>query len=667
MIKQEKNRLIRRQDKELLCIEPWGKNSLRVRATQSYEILPDDDFALQDSPEETLPVRIEISGKRASIQNGKISCDIYPSGKMCFLNQKGEIILEEYDRNRFKEEDEGFNSALELDPRAFDAHTGTDYYKLTVRFEAVEGEKIYGMGQYQQPFLNHKGCLLELSHRNSQASIPFALSSRGYGFLWNNPAIGRVTFGRNITEWIAESTRQMDYWITAGDSPAEIHEQYMNVTGKPPVMPEYGTGFWQCKMRYQTQEELLNVAREYKKRGLPISVIVADFFHWPHQGDWCFDPEYWPDPEGMVKELKSMGIELMVSIWPTVDKESRNYKRMEEEGLLTRSEKGSRMTQLWDACFADMTNPATRSFVWSELKKNYYDKGIRIFWLDEAEPEFTKYEYSNYRYWRGSDLEIGNLFPKEYAKMAYEGMKLEGQKNIINLIRCAWAGSQKFGALLWSGDIDSSFRALRDQLAAGLNTGLAGIPWWTTDIGGFHGGNIASEEFRECFVRWFQFGTFCPVMRLHGDREPHKEPLGTSGGGLMPSGADNEVWSYGEDVYQICKKYLRIREHLRPYLMRLMEKAHEKGTPVMRPLFYDFPQDDKAWNVDDEYMLGESLIVCPVLYEGRKSRAVYLPGKSSWRDLHTGALYEGGTSFSYDTPLDVIPVFAKKGELPEII
>ena len=159
-----------------------------------------------------------------------------------------------------------------------------------------------------------KGCVVELAHRNSQASIPFALSNKGYGMLWNNPAIGSVTFGKNLTEWTALSTRQMDYWITVGDTPAEIEEAYADATGKVPMMPDYGCGFWQCKLRYQTQEELLEVAREYKRRGLPISVIVADYFHWPHQGDWKFDKDYWPDPKAMVEELESMGIKLMVSI-----------------------------------------------------------------------------------------------------------------------------------------------------------------------------------------------------------------------------------------------------------------------------------------------------------------------------------------------------------------
>lgn len=586
---------------------------------------------------------------------------------MRFLNQDGKLLLEEYERNRGMAEEgrKEFNSALEIVPRTFEPHLSTDNFALTVRFEPVAGEKLYGMGQYQEPYLDVKGCTLELAHRNSQASVPFVLSSNGYGFLWNNPAIGSVTFGKNVTEWRAKSTKQMDYWITAGDTPAEIEEAYANATGKVPMMPEYGMGFWQCKLRYQTQDEILEVAREYKRRNLPIDVIVADYFHWPHQGDWKFDKDYWPDPAAMVHELKEMGIHLMVSIWPTVDAESENYEEMEELGYLTRSETGKRIGQLGDACFIDVTNPAGREYVWEKIKKNYYENGIKIFWLDEAEPEFTAYEYEHYRYFRGADMEVGNIYPRDYARMAYEGMEKEGQENIVNLIRCAWAGSQRYGALVWSGDIDSSFRSLRNQLAAGLNMGIAGLAWWTTDIGGFHGGNIHDEKFHEVLVRWFEFGAFCPVMRLHGFREPFKEPLSSTGGGKCISGAENEVWSYGEEVYEICKKYMLLREKMRPYVKQLMMEAHEKGTPIMRPLFYDFPQDSKAWEIEDQYMFGPDLLVSPILEAGMTERTLYLP-EGSWRNINDGTIFEGSRMVTVAAPIDELPVFAKAGTREEL-
>ncbi|MFY9175878.1 MAG: glycoside hydrolase family 31 protein [Caldicoprobacterales bacterium] len=669
MFTKQDQRLIFSYDAEKLWIEPWGDNALRVRATKMPE-MPMEDWALLSSEESKAEISITPYG--ASIVNGKIKAELNTAGKITFYNQKGELLLEEYVRNRkeYKFEPDtkptGFASALEIEAREFKPILGGDY-SITMRFESNPEEKIFGMGQYQQPFLNLKGCELELAHRNSQASVPFMISSLGYGMLWNNPAIGRVTFGKNITTWQADSSKIIDYWICAGDTPAEIEETYAKATGTVPMMPDFAMGFWQCKLRYQTQEELLEVAREYKRRGLPISVIVIDFFHWTMQGEWKFDPDYWPDPDAMIKELKEMGIELMVSIWPTVDHRSENYDEMVENGYLIRTDRGHRIAMDFhgNTVHFDPTNPGAREYVWQKIKKNYYDRGIRIFWLDEAEPEYTYYHFDLYRYHLGPNVQIGNIYPVMYAKTFFDGMKEAGQENIINLIRCAWAGSQRYGALLWSGDIHSSFRSMRDQLVAGLNVGLAGIPWWTTDIGGFHGGNPDDPEFREVFVRWFQYGTFCPVMRLHGDREPHSEPLGTKGGGVCSSGAANEVWSYGPEVYEICKKYMEIRERIKPYVKELMKEAHEKGTPVIRPLFYDFPQDKTAWEVDDQYMFGPDVLVAPVLYAKMESRKVYLPEGTEWKNAWTGQEFQGGQTIEVDTPIDIIPLFVRKGvELP---
>ncbi|MDG5789094.1 glycoside hydrolase family 31 protein [Evansella sp. AB-P1] len=650
----EDKKLLFHYDSEKLLIEAWGINSVRVRATHMNSFQT-QNWALMGKVEST--PEIHISNNTAILKNGKITVEVTTVGKITFYNQNGHVLLQEYVRTRDNIKE--FTSALNLRAREFKPILGGDY-ELTVRFESIHEEKIFGMGQYQQPFLDLKNCTLELAHRNSQASVPFALSSLGYGFLWNNPAIGKVTFGKNITEWNVKSTKQLDYWITAGDTPAEIEEAYASVTGTVPMMPEYGLGFWQCKLRYQTQEELLEVAREYKRRNLPISVIVIDFFHWTQHGDWKFDPDFWPDPEKMVEELQEMGIELMVSVWPTVEKKSENYEEMLQQGFLVRTDRGERIPMLGtNLVYFDPTNPKAREYVWGKVKDNYYDKGIKIFWLDEAEPEYAIYDFDLYRYHLGPNVQIGNIYPVLYAKTFFDGMVESGQEDVINLVRCAWAGSQRYGALVWSGDIDSSFTAMRNQFVIGLNMGLAGIPWWTTDIGGFHGGNPDDPKFRECIIRWFQYGTFCPVFRLHGDREPHSEPLSKSGGGKMHSGAANEVWSYGEEAYEIFKKYLMIRERLKPYIKNQMKLAHEKGTPIIRPLFYDFPYDQEAWKIEDAYMFGPDILVAPILHEGTFSRKVYLPNGVIWRDAKSGKVYEGGQSILVDAPLEEIPLFLR--------
>lgn len=672
MLIEKDGKLWRRQDKELLCIEAYGANSLRVRATQLSQLQDDHLSALIDPETKSSPV-IRVEGKTGWISNGKLTCEVQCTGKLKFYNQKKELILEEYDKNRFRENAPGEkDSALEIIPRTFIPHKGTDHYQLTVRFEAREGERFYGMGQYAYPYLNLKGCALELAQRNSQISIPFTISNLGYGFLWNNPAIGKAIFGRNLTEWSADSTKQMDYWITVGDTPAEIEKAYASVTGKVPEMPECATGFWQSKLRYRTQEEVLEVAREYKRRGLPISVLVIDFFHWTAQGDWKFDPEFWPDPEAMIRELREMDIEPMISVWPTVEESSENFKLMEEMGYLIRTEQGPRMGIKNKDTYMDATNPEARSFVWSKLKEHYYDKGIRLFWLDECEPEVTKYEYDNYRFYAGTHKEAGSLYPKEFARMVYEGRKAEGETDILSLVRCAWAGSQRYGALVWTGDIYSDFSSLRNQVTAGMNIGLSGFPWWTTDIGGFHGGNIHSEAFKECLVRWFQFGAFCPVFRMHGFREPVVTVPGKpgfkggdAGGWKYTSGAPNEVWSYGEDCYRIFRKYMLIREKLRPYLMKQMNRAHLDGTPVMRPLFYDDPEDKTAWDIEDEYLLGPDILVAPVVYEGARERTVYLP-RGVWTEIDTGLSHEGGVWIDCPAGLERIPVFARNEVLSQL-
>lgn len=363
----------------------------------------------------------------------------------------------------------------------------------------------------------------------------------------------------------------------------------------------------------------------------------------------------------MIAELKSMNIELMVSIWPTVEKTSDNYDEMLRRGLLVRQDRGIRasMEGRGYPIHFDATNPEARDFVWKAAKRNYYDKGIKVFWLDEAEPEYTVYDFDIYRYQAGPNLSVGNIYPLEYARAFYEGQDAAGQKNIVNLLRCAWAGSQKYGALVWSGDIASSWSSFRNQLSAGLNMGIAGLAWFTTDIGGFHGGVPEDPAFRELLVRWFQWGAFSPVMRLHGDREPKQPRLGTTGGSFCLSGGPNEVWSYGDEVYGICEKYLRIREELRDYTRELHRAAHEEGDPIMRPCFYDFPEDERAWLIDDQYMYGPKYLVAPVLKAGQTKREVYLPGEGiKWKG-GDGAEYEGGKTVTADCPLDTMPVFTR--------
>ena len=650
---REGNSLVFRNNGETLVLTPWNENTLRVRSAMMSEV-EDTRWALLD-PTWDGDAPITIEDTTASITCGKLTATItvegwHERGRIIFTNQHGKVLLSERD----------CEGAVAARARHFQPNGGGDH-KLTAYFNGQEGEHIYGMGQYQQEELDLKYTTLELAHRNSQASVPFYMSSRGYGFLWHNPAVGSVTFGKNYTVWQAQSTKQLDYLMIAGDTPAEISLAYARATGFAPMMPDSLTGLWQCKLRYWHQEQVLEVAREYKRRGLPIDVIVVDFFHWPKMGDYRFDPEFFPDPKAMCDELKALGVTCMVSVWPQVSLESENYHEMRRQNLLVHSEYGEQIGMRFggDSMFYDATNPRARKYVWDKCKQNYWDKGVRIFWLDEAEPEYGTYDYSCYRYSTGPALQTGNQYPQAFSRGFYEGMRAEGMENPVNLVRCAWAGSQRYGALVWSGDIGSSWEFLRMQVCAGLNMGIAGIPWWTTDIGGFHGGRIADEGFRELLIRWFQWGAYCPVMRLHGDRQPFTEVRAKDGSLREHSGADNELWSFGEEAYEILRKYLFVREGLRGYTHQVMEEAHLAGKPVLRPMFYEFPEDETCYGLKDQYLYGSRYLVAPVMEPGARERSVYVPA-GKWRNVDTDEILRSrGSRFILPAPLDVMPVLER--------
>ncbi len=655
--RQEKNTLRWELNHETVLIEPWGRNSLRVRSSVNTGIRDDAVHALL-SPTEATDAEITISAESSTIRNGELTASMSAEGLIRFFSTAtgAELLAEEPSV-----------TATRLPARHFKGSQG-DMFHLEARFRAYDGERFYGLGQHQHGLLDQKGCTVDLIQRNSEVSIPFLLSSRGYGFLWNNPAIGRVELGYSGTRWVAEATPQLDYWITAGSTPAEIMEQYADATGHPSEFPEWASGFWQCKLRYRTQDELLAVAREYKSRGLPLSVIVIDFFHWTLQGEWRFDAALWPDPAAMVRELDELGVKVMVSVWPTVNPISEHAPEMLQRGLLVRSERGLPMLVTFldnrpegpvSSYEYDSTNPEARDFIWKQVNKHYFEVGIKTYWLDACEPELFPMDPDNLRFHLGNGLAVGNIYPLLHERGFYEHMLEEGEPAPLNLCRSAWAGSQRYGAAVWSGDIHSTFEALQAQLRAGLNIALSGIPWWTTDIGGFYGGDPDSPAFRELLIRWFQYSTFCPLFRLHGYRISKDTDLMLGGGG------PNEAWSYGDEAYAIIKDLLFLRERLRPYVQEQMQLAHDKGMPPMRPLFFDFPNDEESARIDDEYLFGPDLLVAPLIAAGVRQREVYLPVGTHWTDAWSGQTFDGGQRITAEAPLARIPLYLRAGaQLP---
>ncbi len=669
---KDKSALVFFHKGERVRIEPWGKNSFRVRACMLPEFSGNDWALTQETEEERTQITVEEvdhwvgdgsldKREQATIINGRLKAVVNHAGVISFYRDD-KLILREYYRlydGTISRE----SRCLKLVNRQWKGVIGGTEYALNVKFESNKGEKLFGMGQYQQDCMNLKGCVLELAHRNSQISVPFAVSSLGYGFLWNNPAVGRVTFAQNYYEWIARSTREMDYWITAGETPKEILENYTAVTGRAEMFPEELMGLWQCKLRYRTQDEVLTVARQYQKEGIKIDQIVIDFFHWTLQGDWKFDKKYWPDPKAMVDELHSMGIRVIVSVWPSVDRKSENFGPMMERGLLMRTERGAAQTYDFqgDCVEIDPFNPETRKYVWEICRKNYYDYGIDAFWLDNSEPDLGEYDFENYRYYGGPALSVSNLYPQMFSRTFYDEMRGEGKKPVVNLLRCGWAGSQKYGNVIWSGDVPSTFEAFADQLQCGLNMGLAGIPWWTTDIGGFMTDDVNDPDFRQLLIRWYQFAVYSPVLRMHGDRGPYNiPPLDERdwGGGYLHTGQPNELWSYGEENYAIMRNYYNIRISMHDYIKSLFEEAHENGSPLLRAMFYEFPEDEKCWELQDQYMFGSRYLAAPIFELNQFERQVYLP-KGQWKLTSTGEVFEGGRTVKAAAPIEYMPVFEK--------
>ncbi len=666
---KENGALVFQNNGERVRIEPWGRDALRVRATM-LSSFTENLWALTERVEKAdaeITIENETGGEtcgkveKATIVNGKIKAVVNFAGVITFYKDDKKI-LQEYFRNYWgtisKE-----SRCLKMPSREWKGIIGGSEYSLNLKFEANDGEKIYGMGQYQQPNLELKGCMLDLEQRNSQISVPFALSSLGYGFLWNNPAVGRASFGKNYTEWTARATREMDYYITAADTPKKIIENYTGATGRAGMFPEDLMGLWQCKLRYRTEDEVLSVARQYRKEGIKIDQIVIDFFHWTVQGDWKFDEKYWPDPKAMVDELHSMGIKVIVSVWPSVDRRSENFGPMMERGLLIRTERGAAQTYDYqgDCVQIDAFNPEARKYVWEICKKNYYDYGIDAFWLDDSEPEFGVYDFDHYRYSEGPALAVSNIYPQMYSRIFYDEMTKVQKEPVVNLLRCAWAGSQKYGNVIWSGDVPSTFEAFADQIRCGLNMGLAGIPWWATDIGGFMTDDVNDPDFRQLLIRWYQFAVYSAVFRMHGDRGPYNiKPLDTRerGGGYLHTGQPNELWSYGEENYKIMKKYYDIRMEMHDYIKQLFEEAHTEGSPLIRTMFYEFPDDPRCWELDDEYMFGDKYLVAPILHLNEFSRHVYLPA-GKWKLTSTGEVYDGKATVQVNAPIEYMPVLEK--------
>ena len=635
---------------ERLVLTTLGRDAWRVCATdEPGGLIARMPSALVDnSPCGESPIRSEPCAPGA-YRAGNLEVVISPSGGLAFRRvSDGRALLAE--------------QAPVLDA-ARSYRSGGAAHRVTATFAAQEGERLYGLGQHLHGRLDQKGCVIPLEQRNTQIAVPVLLSSLGYGFIWNLPSVGRVELGLNATRWVADHAPRIDYVVFTADTPAGLLARLAELTGLPRSLPDWAAGFWQSKLRYQSQAEVLGIAREFHRRGLPLDVLVIDYFHWTKMGEWCFDPVAWPDPAAMVAELRELGVEPMVSVWPTVNPQAETFPALRDGGLLVATDTGSTaVSSMFDTTAAcavplalyDATHAEARDFVWQRVRDHYHAHGIRAFWLDACEPELAPFRHDRLRYAAGRGDAVGCAYPRFHQQTFHDGLLAAGEDEIVLLSRSAWCGSQRFGAVVWSGDVPSTFASLAAQIPAGLNMALSGIPWWNTDIGGFHGGDPDDPLFRELIVRWFQYAVFTPVCRLHGVRAPAD----------MKSGGPNEPWSFGPEVEERLIRQLRLRRALRPYILQQWRITSKTGLPCMRPLFVDFPDDARAWEIADQFLFGDRLLVAPITGAGVTAREVYLPISSRpWLDVRDGAPHPGGNVVRVAVDLDSIPVFTTDPDL----
>jgi len=512
-------------------------------------------------------------------------------------------------------------------------------------------EALYGLGQHQAGVWNYRGDSVDITQDNSNISIPFLVSSKGYGVYWNNDS--RSRFNNKFANYLyvsSEVADVIDYYFFYGPDLDKVVAGYRDLTGQAPMFGRWAYGFWQCKNRYKSQDEILGVAKKYRDLHIPVDDIVQDWFWWNRKGEFVFNKNY-PDPKGMVDELHKDHFHLMLSIWPFFEPGSANYDYMDKQGWFVDKFKFPKPPYHTDAMAVyDATNPEARKFYWSEINKSLFSIGIDAWWMDTTEPETEGQEDNillGHKLAAGSGNRYVNVFPLMDTGAVYDGQRsASDKKRVYILSRSAFSGEQRNSVTAWSGDINSDFFSYRRQIPAGLNFALSGIPYWTTDIGGFVHGKPDDPAFRELFVRWFQFGTFSPILRVHGTRTPD----------------ENELWSYGPDAEKILVNFDKLRYRMLPYIYSLAWKTTSAGYTPMRPLVMDFRTDERAQNIGDQFMFGPAFLVSPVTEPAASSRQLYLPD-AKWYDFWSGTPVAGGRMIEAPAPIERLPLYVRAGSI----
>jgi alpha-D-xyloside xylohydrolase len=527
-------------------------------------------------------------------------------------------------------------------PRTYTPVTlnGEQTYHITDRFSPDAAEAIYGLGQHQSGLFNYRGATVELAQNNTDIAIPMLLSTNGYGLMWNTASLSTMD-NRFPLEMKLDSIagEGADYFVLYGPEFDQILHEYRDLTGHSPMLPRWSYGFIQSKDRYTSLDEILAVASRYRSEHIPLDTIVQDWFWWEHEGDPIFNKNYHDVPADLAK-LHADHVHTMISTWGLMDPASETYKKLDAEHLL-----------LKDAHVYDASNPHARDLFWQNLNGPLFAQGWDSFWLDSAEPEeFSPHLGDAILATRtmaiGNGAEYTNVYPFLHNLGVQENWrKTTDQKRVFLLTRSSFLGSQRVGGTVWSGDVYQSWWALSRQVPAGLNYALSGLPYWTTDIGGYHPTmDTTSAAYQELYLRWFQFGTFCPIFRTHGHR-PH-----------------NELWSYPL-VEPALITFDKLRYRMMPYIYSLAWQVSANDYTLMRPLPMDFRADPATWNDGTQFMFGPALLASPVTEAGATTRRVYLPANTTWYDFWTGAKLTGGQHLEAAAPLERLPLYVRAGSI----
>ncbi|WP_183573549.1 glycoside hydrolase family 31 protein [Mucilaginibacter sp. X5P1] len=566
-----------------------------------------------------------------------------------YLDKKGNVITSED----------------KIDNKSMQAATiaGINTYNCTSEFNSPADEALFGLGCHPEDTLsiNYKGRDQQMLIKYMTGAIPVLLSTKGYGLMWDNYSASNfygAEAGNTKFKYVSESGRQVDYYFFYGPDFDRIINSYRIATGKAPMFAKWVFGLFQSQDRYKSQPEILSVKDNYRKNNIPVDAIVQDWYWWAPLpiGSHVMNHDRYPDPKAMIDELHKANIHAMISIWPVFGSGTKDFDALKSKGYLTSITWDNFVTHTWDTYY-DAHNPKARAMYWAQARDSVVKRyGWDAWWVDQCEPdngalldERRKADFSV-----GKGIDYFNTYSLEHSKGIYQGWRKDiPNKRAFFLIRQSFAGEQRNAAALWSSDVTTTFNALKSQIPQGINACISGIPYWTSDIGGYISRTSpdgipdwSQPEMRELFIRWFQFGTFSPIMRIHGKGER----------ALFSNNWD-------DNTKAILLKFDKLRYRLLPYIYSLAGRVTNENYTIMRSLAFDFRGDKNIYSIPDQYMFGPAFLVNPVTEHGKTTRNVYLPASTKWYDFYTGKQYDGGQRIESVAPIDIIPLYIKAGSM----